>query len=165
MIHKASNEFSGLKVALAHDYLLYSGGAERVIKTIAALFPRAPLYTLLARQEMAADFPKNKIIPSYLNNISRFVPHRFLLPFYPVATESIDLRNFDLVISSTSSFMKGIVVKPKTCHVCYCHTPTRYLWDMNEDYLETYRDSRGVKSRNGDSGWGCGNNRRGKFSA
>ncbi|MFH1182981.1 MAG: glycosyltransferase [Candidatus Moraniibacteriota bacterium] len=125
-----------LKVAIVHDFLIYHGGAERVIKEIAGLFPAAPVFTLLARDEIASSLPGNIVIPSFLNRISYVLPHRLLLPFYPIAAESIDLREYDLVISSTSSFMKGVVVKPRTLHLCYCHTPTRFLWDLNEQYLQ-----------------------------
>jgi len=125
-----------LKVALAHDFLIYHGGAERVFKEIAFLFPKAPIFTLLAKDKVTNSFNNSRIIFSFLNRIARFVPHRWLLPFYPIAAESIDLRDYDLIISSTSSFMKGLVIKPRTLHICYCHTPTRYLWDMGEQYLE-----------------------------
>lgn len=125
-----------LKVAIAHDFLIYQGGAERVLVEIAKLFPQAPIFTLLERKEITASFSKTQVISSFLNKLPHFVPHRFLLPLYPVAVESIDLRKYDLVFSSTSSFMKGVVVKPRTLHVCYCHTPTRFLWDMNEQYLK-----------------------------
>jgi len=123
-------------VALAHDFLIYQGGAERVFREIAALFPTAPIFTLLARGAVLNDFRGRRIVPSFLNRVSRVVPHRWLLPFYPIAAESIDLREYDLIVSSTSSFMKGVVIKPRTVHICYCHTPTRYLWDMSEQYLE-----------------------------
>lgn len=126
----------GLKVALAHDFLIYHGGAEKVFKEIAALFPKAPIFTLLAKDVIADSFNNTRVISSFLNRASRIIPHRFLLPFYPIAAESIDLREYELIISSTSSFMKGVVIKPRTLHICYCHTPTRYLWDMGEQYLE-----------------------------
>lgn len=119
-----------------HDFLIYQGGAERVIKEIADLFPLAPVFTLLSRDKIVTSLMKNRVIPSFLNRISYVMPHRLLLPFYPIAAESIDLREFDLVISSTSSFMKGVVIKPRTLHLCYCHTPTRFLWDLNEQYLQ-----------------------------
>jgi len=131
------DEMSKLSVALAHDFLIYQGGAERVFWEIAKLFPRAPIFTLLARKEVSKPLEDREIIPSFLNNIPRFIPHRWLLPFYPLAAESIDLRDFNLVVSSTSSFMKGVVIKPHTIHICYCHTPIRYLWDMNEQYINT----------------------------
>jgi len=127
---------SNFRVALAHDFLIYQGGAERVFQEIAVLFPEAPIFTLLARKEVTERLENRNISPSFLNGMSRLIPHRWFLPLYPIAVESIDLREFDLIISSTSSFMKGMVIKPQTLHICYCHTPTRYLWDMNEQYLE-----------------------------
>lgn len=125
-----------LKVAIVHDFLIYQGGAERVLKEIADLFPDAPIFTLLSREKLTSSLVSNPVAPSFLNRISRILPHRILLPFYPIAAESIDLREYDLVISSTASFMKGVVVKPRTLHICYCHTPTRFLWDLNEQYLK-----------------------------
>ena len=124
------------KAALAHDFLIYQGGAERVFREIAKLFPAAPIFTLLARDAVLASFSGREVVPSFLNRVSRVIPHRFLLPFYPIAAESIDLRDYDLIVSSTSSFMKGVVIKPRTIHICYCHTPTRYLWDASQQYLE-----------------------------
>lgn len=129
------SDLSKLNVALAHDFLIYHGGAERVFKEIASMFPKAPVFTLLAWEKITKSLGNTKIRSSFLNRLSRFIPHRWLLPLYPIAAESIDLREYDLIISSTSSFMKGLVVKPRTLHICYCHTPTRYLWDMSEKYL------------------------------
>jgi len=129
------DKIKNLKIALAHDFFLYQGGAERVFQEIANLFPTVPIFTLLAKDKRNKSLAERTIIPSFLNSLPRFIPHRWLLPLYPVAAESIDLREYDLIISSTSSFMKGVVVKPRTLHICYCHTPTRYLWDMNEQYL------------------------------
>ena len=125
-----------LSVAIVHDFLIYQGGAERVLKEIADMFPKAPVFTLLSREKLVASLISNPVIPSFLNRISYFLPHRLFLPLYPIAAESIDLREYDLVISSTSSFMKGVVVKPRTLHLCYCHTPTSFLWDLNEQYLK-----------------------------
>lgn len=129
------SNLSQIKVAIVHDFLLYQGGAERVLFEIAKLFPRAPIFTLLTREKNIFPLAETRVIPSFLNRVPRFVSHRYLLPFYPIAVESINLRKYDLVISSTSAFMKGVVVKPHTLHLCYCHTPTRFLWDMNEQYL------------------------------
>ncbi|MBM3256685.1 MAG: glycosyltransferase family 4 protein [Candidatus Moranbacteria bacterium] len=140
-----------LNVALAHDFLIYLGGAERVLQTVARLFPRAPIYTLLKNKKTirSLKMEERDIIPSFLNRAHSIVPHRWLLPFYPLAAESIDLRNFDLVISSTSSFMKGVIVKPRTFHVCYCHAPTRYLWDLNEKYLDEALSGKLLKTPKG----------------
>lgn len=123
------------KIALAHDFLSYLGGAERVSKEIAVIFPRTPLYTLFAEKKMERVFPHNPLRTSFLQTMVKFLPRKWLLPLYPTAAESLDFREFDLVISSTSAFTKGLVVKPRTIHVSYCHTPTRYLWDCKEEYL------------------------------
>ncbi len=137
-------ELNQKKIALAHEFLLYWGGGEKVFQEIARYFPEAPIYTLLYQKKIIQKmgWQRRKIIASFLNKIAVLIPHRWLLPFYSLAIEAVDLRDFDLVISSTSSFMKGLVVKPKTIHICYCHTPTRYLWDMSEKYLqENFKNS------------------------
>lgn len=104
---------------------------------IAKIFPEAPIFTLLKKESFVLKMflGKRKIMSSFLDKIAFIVPHKYLLPLYPIVAESIDLREYDMVVSSTSSFMKGLVVKPKTVHICYCHTPTRYLWDSSEEYF------------------------------
>jgi len=124
------------QVALAHDFLLYSGGAERVISEMANLFPESPIYTLKANKSFIRNFYSNKDIRvSYKKGLFSVIPHRWILPFFPTAVEDIDLRNYGLVISSSGSFMKGLVTKPRAIHISYCHSPTRYLWDWNQEYL------------------------------
>ncbi|MEA1936768.1 MAG: glycosyltransferase [Patescibacteria group bacterium] len=127
------------KIALVHDFLTYFGGAERVLMSLHKLYPKAPIYTLLYdEKEMKRYFPKAKIRTSFLEKFPKFIKRRkkYLLPFLPTAAETFDLREFDLVISSSSSFTKGIITKPKTTHICYCHTPTRFLWDWHYNYLQ-----------------------------
>ncbi len=103
------------------------------------LYPKAPIYTLLYdKKKMKRYFPEAKIRTSFLDKFPKFIRKRkkYLLPFLPTAAETFDLRDFDLVISSSSSFVKGIITKPKTIHICYCHTPTRFLWDWHYNYLK-----------------------------
>jgi glycosyltransferase involved in cell wall biosynthesis len=131
-------EFSNLKVALVHDFLNQYGGAERVLEAIHEIFPEAPIYTLLYDPaKMRGKFSDADIRPSFLQRFPKFLKrkHKWLLPFMPTAPETFNLRDFDLVISSSSAFAKGVIVKPKTIHVCYCHSPMRYAWDWNEKYL------------------------------
>ena len=126
------------KIAIVHDFLTYFGGAEQVLKSLHNLYPEAPIYTLLYdKKKMKQYFPKAKIRTSFLNKLPRFWRKRkkYLLPLMPTAVETFDLRDFDIVISSSSSFAKGIITKPKTTHICYCHTPTRFLWDWHLNYL------------------------------
>ncbi len=134
----SANNMENLKVALVHDFLNQYGGAERVLAALAEMFPEAPIYTLLYEPaKMRGKFARADIRPSFLQKFPAFVRrrHKWLLPLMPVAPETFNLRDYDLVISSSSAFAKGIVVKPKTIHVCYCHTPMRYAWDWNEKYL------------------------------
>ncbi len=127
------------KIAIVHDFLTYFGGAEQVLKSLHHLYPKAPIYTLLYdEKKMKKYFPDAKIVPSFLNKFPGFMRKRkkYLLPFLSTAAETIDLRYYDVVISSSSSFVKGIITKPKTIHICYCHAPTRFLWDWYYNYLE-----------------------------
>ncbi len=120
---------SNLKIALITDSLNQLGGAERVISVLGELFPQADIYALFGKREIASRvFKSRKVKFSILNFfpfINRF--HRFYIPFYPLGVFSLNLKDYDLVISNTSAFVKG--VKTKGFHLSYCHTPTRYLWD------------------------------------
>ena len=127
------------KIALVHDYLICFGGAERVLKSLRNLYPEAPIYTLLYDEsKMKKYFPNAKIRSSFLNKFPEFIRKRkkYLLPLLPTAAETFNLRDYDIVISSCNSFVKGIITKPKTVHICYCHAPTRFLWDWRINYLE-----------------------------
>ena len=126
------------KVALVHDFLLSYGGAERVFEAMCELYPEAPIYTLLYdRERMGEHFRGRDIRVSWLKKLPRFIQnrYRFLLPFFPVAVESIDLREFDVVISSSGAWSKGIITRLNTTHIAYLHSPMRYAWDYHEQYL------------------------------
>ena len=135
------------KIVIVHDFLTYFGGAEQVLKSLHNLYPKAPIYTLLYDEDrMKQYFPNAKIRISFLNKLPQFLKKRkkYLFPLMPTAAETFDLRDFDIVISSSSSFAKGIITKPKTTHICYCHTPTRFLWDWHLNYLKENK-IRGIK--------------------
>ena len=126
------------KIALAHDFLLVWGGAERTFKVLADAYPDAPIYTLLADQDfVAAHFPGREIRASLLQKFPAWIRrrHRWLLPLYAIAVEAIDLRDFDLVISSSGAWMKGLVTRLYTRHIAYLHSPMRYVWENQEQYL------------------------------
>lgn len=126
------------KIALAHDFLLAWGGAERTFKVLADAYPEAPIYTLLVDPVFAAKhFPGREIRTSFLQKFPTWIRRRYrlLLPLYPVAVEAIDLRDFDLVISSSGAWMKGLVTRLYTRHIAYLHSPMRYVWDSQERYL------------------------------
>jgi len=126
------------KVALVHDFLNQYGGAERVLLALAKIFPEAPIYTLLYDpKKMRGKFKNADVRPSFLQKFPKILKKRpkWLLPFLPTAPETFNLRDYDLVISSSGAWSKGIIVKPKTIHICYCHSPMRFAWDWNEIYL------------------------------
>jgi glycosyltransferase involved in cell wall biosynthesis len=126
------------KIALVHDQLNQAGGAERVLLAMKALFPEAPIYTLLYEPEKLKGFESFDVRPSMIQKMplakSKF---KWYLPIMPAAVEALDLSGYDIVISSTSALMKGIITGPQTKHICYCHTPTRYLWTDSSEYTET----------------------------
>lgn len=130
------------KVALVHDFLTYYGGAESVLRIFGEIYPEAPIFTILKEdqvlKELGEDWEKKKIETSFLQKFPKFFKKRkkILLPFMTVAPETYNLRDFDLVISSSGSFSKGVIVKPKTVHICYMHSPMRYVWDWHHEYLE-----------------------------
>lgn len=123
-----------MRVAFVHDYLTQFGGAERVLLEMRMLYPDAPVYTsIFSPAAFAGAFDGVDVRASWLQRLPgsrRFF--RALLPLYPGAFESLDLSSFDLVISSTTSFAKGVVVGASTMHVCYMNTPARFLWRQDE---------------------------------
>lgn len=126
-----------MKIALVHDHLAQDGGAEGVLKIFAEMFPDAPIYTLLYDQKnIDANYPNAKIEASIIQRLPGGVKHyQWYMPFMPMAVEFFDLRKFDVVLSDTSSFAKGVITAPETLHLCYCHTPTRYLWSDTHQYI------------------------------
>jgi glycosyltransferase involved in cell wall biosynthesis len=129
-----------MKVALVHDYLNQMGGAERVVMALHELFPDAPIYTSIydpARVDPA--FQKMDIRTSFMQKLPLVTKHHQpYLPLYPFAMENLDLRGYDLVLSSSSAFGKGVITRPETLHICYCHTPMRWCWNY-EEYVERER--------------------------
>ncbi len=131
-----------MKVALVHDYLMEMGGAERVLLVLAEIFPDAPIFTLLYDPVNWDQYlPRQRVRVSSLHKLPGFVrrQRRWLLPFYPLVTEGINLRDFDVVISSSAGFIKGVITRPKTVHISYCHPPTRFLWDLYHYYAQNGR--------------------------
>ena len=127
-----------MRVAVLHHWFVTRGGGERVAECIAALFPRAEIFTLLAREEgIPETLRRRRLHTSFLQKLpGARNHHRHLLPLYPEAVRSLDLRGFDLVLSSDSGPVKGVRLSPGAVHICYCHSPMRYLWDGFESYRE-----------------------------
>lgn len=133
------------KIALVHDFLVSMGGAERVLKEMADMYPTAPIYTLLADDELVRKhFPGRIVQSSFLQKFPLWLRkrHKWLLLFYPVAAESLNLRDFTLIISSSGAWTKGIVTRLHTTHIAYLHSPMRYVWDSHEEYLEVLKKKR-----------------------
>jgi glycosyltransferase involved in cell wall biosynthesis len=127
-----------MKVALIYDRVNKWGGAERVLLALNEIFPKADLFTAVysaSKAKWAKVFPK--VVPSFLQKIP-FADsnHEFLGTFTPVAFESFDFGGYGLVISVTSEAAKGIITRPGTIHICYCLTPTRYLWSARKYYFK-----------------------------
>ncbi len=126
-----------MKVALVHDFLLKLGGAERVLKVLSDLYPKAPIFTLLYDEKKVGKvFPAEKVQTSFLQKYPYLIrkQHRFLTYKMPRAIEEMNLEDFDLVISSSSAFSHGIITSLTTKHLCYCHSPMRYAWDWTNEY-------------------------------
>ncbi len=128
-----------VKVALVHDWLVGTGGGEEVLYDFHSIFPDAPIYTLVYDDEKAPAWTREcEIRTTYLQEIpGAKTHHKLLLPLMPQAWEALDLTSYDLVLSSCSSCCKGVITSSSAKHVCYCHTPTRYLWDLYYDYLKS----------------------------
>jgi glycosyltransferase involved in cell wall biosynthesis len=126
-----------MKVALVHDYLNQMGGAERVVMAFHEIFPDAPVYTsIYDPQRVDPVFQKMDIRTSFMQKLPLVTKHHQpYLPLYPFAMENLDLRGYDLVLSSSSAFGKGVITRPETLHICYCHTPMRWCWNYDE-YVE-----------------------------
>lgn len=126
-----------MKVALIHDHLAQDGGAEQVLKVFAEMFPQAPIFTLLYEQKnVEKNYPGREIETSIIQRLPGGVKHyQWYMPFMPMAVEFFDLSSYDLVISDASAFSKGVITSTDTLHICYCHTPTRYLWDYTHQYI------------------------------
>lgn len=126
-----------MKVALVHDYLNQMGGAERVVMAFHEIFPDAPIFTsIYDPKRVDPAFQKMDIRTSFMQKLPLVTKHHQpYLPLYPVAMEAFDLRGYDLVLSSSSAFGKGVLTRPETMHICYCHTPMRWCWNYDE-YVE-----------------------------
>lgn len=127
-----------IKVALVHDWLVSCGGGERVLYDFHLMFPDAPIYTLVYDEKKAPRWCKEcDIRTTYIQRWpGARSHHKLLLSFMPKAWESLDLTEYDLVLSSCASCCKGVITRSDAVHVCYCHSPIRYVWDLYYDYLE-----------------------------
>src|ERR671936_151499 len=127
----------GSRVALGHDFLVDVRGAERVFLALCDLFPEAVLFTAVYDEEgTEGRFAQREVRTSFLQRLRPTArTFRALLPLYPAAMESLDLRGYDLVISSSSAWAHGVIPDDGAVHVCYCHNPFRYAWNARQETL------------------------------
>lgn len=132
-----------MKIALVHELLTMKGGAERVLRILADMYPDAPIYTLLYNEQKLGEwFPKQRVRTSAVQRLAKRLPlgayrynHHLYLRRFPKAVEAWDFSEFDVVISSSSAFAHGIRTNGNPKHLCYVHSPARYLWDRTHDVM------------------------------
>jgi glycosyltransferase involved in cell wall biosynthesis len=126
-----------MRVAIVHHWFISFAGGERVVDAIASIFPSADIFTLfLDKQKISPALKERKFTTSFLDRTpTARRAHRHFLPLYPLAVEMLDLSGYELVITSDSGPMKGVITDPHSTHICYCHSPMRYLWDGHSAYL------------------------------
>ncbi|HLY16614.1 MAG TPA: glycosyltransferase [Bryobacteraceae bacterium] len=126
-----------MRAAIVHYWLLNWRGGEKVLESLCQLLPDADIFTLFYDpRAVSPEIRRHKVTASFLNPLRRH--YRNLLPLMPLALEQFDLRGYDLVISSESGPAKGVLTSASTRHLCYCHTPMRYIWDLYPVYLKEW---------------------------
>lgn len=128
-----------MKVALVHEWLTNWAGSEQVLAALAEVFPDAPVFTMVADADLVRKhLPARRVHTSFIQRFPKATRlYQWYLPFMPLAVEQFDLREYDVVISSSHACAKGVLTRSDAVHICYCHTPIRYAWDMYQDYLNT----------------------------
>lgn len=125
-----------MKIALVYDHVNKIGGAERIVESLHELYPEAPIYTAVYNPQTAPWAKKYTVVTSFMQKLPWAKLYHELYPILPTfAFESFNFNSFDLVISVTSAEAKSIITSPRTVHICYCLTPTRYLWSHSRDYF------------------------------
>lgn len=126
-----------MKVALVHDWLTGMRGGEKCLEVLCELYPDAPIYTLLHNKgAMSPLIESKKIVTSFINSLpQKETKYRSYLPLFPTAIEQFDFSEYDLVISTSHAVAKGAKVRNNALHICYCHTPMRYVWEMYDEYF------------------------------
>lgn len=136
-----------MKIALVHDYLIQDGGAEKVLDVMQEIWPEAPTYALFFDPKKLPAFTGRDIRTSFLQKMPLALKkYQWYITLMPTATEHYDLSDYDIVVSSTSAFAKGVITRPGAIHICYCHTPTRYLWSDTHSYVEELRVPNFIKA-------------------
>lgn len=131
-----AEHLSRLRVAIVHPWFITRGGGERVVDAFATLFPQADIISPVARRALMSPITRDRTLKtSYLARLPLVDKyHRYTLVLQPLAIEQFDMSEYDLVLTSDSGPAKGVLASPKAVHVCYCHSPMRYIWDMYHQY-------------------------------
>ncbi len=127
------------KVALVHFWLVGMRGGEKVLEALCRMYPQADIFTHVCDKDKISPFLQERnIYTTFIQKLPSATKHyQKYLPLMPLALEQLDLRDYDLVISSESGPAKGVLTHSDCTHVCYCHSPMRYLWDLYQDYLQS----------------------------
>jgi glycosyltransferase involved in cell wall biosynthesis len=138
-----------MRIAIVHDYIYTVGGAEKVLQSMLECFPHADLYTLFdtLTPERRAQIGYRECTTSFLQRMPGITQrHRLYLPLMPLAVEQLDVSSYELVISSSWAVAKGVLTGPDQLHISYVHSPMRYAWDLQHEYLRVSGLEHGVKS-------------------
>ena len=138
------------KVAVICDWLISFAGAEKVVEAILEIFPSADIYTTVYKKEkfVGTCFEKHDVFESFIAKLPKASRlYQKYLPLMPLAIEQFDLSSYDIIISSSHAVAKGVIVSPNQLHICYCHSPIRYAWDFQNQYLNSSSMGKGLKGK------------------
>lgn len=139
---------SKLKIAIVHDWFVSDGGGEKVTESLISIFPQAEIFSIVRfRDDKNNHFlDGQKVHTSFIQKFPKArTKYRSYLPFMPLAIEQFDLSGFDIIISSSHAVAKGVLTGPDQIHICYCHSPIRYAWDLQHQYMKE-SNVKGIKS-------------------
>ncbi len=138
-----------MRIAVVHEWFVSNSGSEKVVREILGLFPKADVFTLIDHlpKENRGSLTGKLVKTSFIQNLPfSSTKYRLYLPLMPLAIEQFDVSDYDLIISSSHAVAKGILAGPDQLHICYCHTPVRYAWDLQHQYLREAGLTSGLKS-------------------
>src|SRR5476649_2910831 len=138
-----------VKVAIVHDWLVIPGGGEKVLAEIIKIFPDANLYSIVdfLKDEDRKIIQNKKVNTSFIQKFPKAkTKYRNYLPFMMLAIEQFDMSAYDIIISCSHAVAKGVITGPNQLHICYCHSPIRYAWDMQHQYLKESNLDKGFRS-------------------
>src|SRR4051794_33147115 len=141
-------DFRNLRIAIVHDQLYTYGGAEKVLETLINCFPQADLFALfdILPSDQRPFLGRRTVRTTMMQRLPMLAKlHRMYFPLMPVAIEQLDLSSYELIISSSYLVAKGVILGPDQLHICYLHSPMRYAWDQQNEYLSDAGLNTGLK--------------------